>query len=314
MDCNYTIITCCYNASKYVRQYFDCLNNLYYDSLEVIVVDDNSTDDTYALLSEFSLTSDKDIIILRQKRNLGPGIARNKALAHASGKYIVFWDIDDSIESIMFDKTDRFIGYDIVYFNYFKVYAGKKYKVHSLNAEEGEILDIDRLMKMTPGCVWGKVFRKDLIDRYRIQFPDLYKSEDLVFMITYLSHCTSVFYSCDYAYSYYINKTSIMHVNMESQVNYATKAFNIIEQLKISREVLDVLYCREIIYDLSLVYLICGYDKKFILNFWNEHTMSTEWTNEFDCFTIFQKLFLRFVFHKSYYGAKILSFIKEFLG
>lgn len=94
-----TIVVPIYNVKKYLR---DCINSILsqtYRHLEIILIDDGSTDDSGRLADDFAKT-DQRIKVIHQK-NLGLSAARNTGLKHATGDYITFVDSDDQIDPKM---------------------------------------------------------------------------------------------------------------------------------------------------------------------------------------------------------------------
>jgi glycosyltransferase involved in cell wall biosynthesis len=85
-----SIIIPVYNREKMITKALDSIPNL--NSIEVIVVDDCSTDNTYKILKEYKKI---DLLIFKTKSNLGPGAARNIGIDEATGDYITFLDSDD---------------------------------------------------------------------------------------------------------------------------------------------------------------------------------------------------------------------------
>ena len=96
-----SIIICLYNVSSYLREKkLSCIFQQTYQNLEIILVDDGSTDDTYTLCEELKDSDDR--IILIRKRNGGLGSARNVGLDHAQGEYIWFYDVSSSCMCYIF--------------------------------------------------------------------------------------------------------------------------------------------------------------------------------------------------------------------
>ncbi|MBV5339621.1 MAG: glycosyltransferase family 2 protein [Deltaproteobacteria bacterium] len=89
-----SIIIPTYNNNPVVCQAIDCSLNQTYGNLEIIVVDDGSTDNTEQLLNE----KYKGRIIYVHQKNRGPGSARNTGIRHSSGKYVQFLDADDLLD------------------------------------------------------------------------------------------------------------------------------------------------------------------------------------------------------------------------
>ncbi len=91
-----------YNAEKYLRPCLDSVVHQTLDNLEIICVDDGSTDSSLKILEEYA-AKDPRITILQQK-NQYAGVARNNGMAHAHGKYIIFWDADDYFDTCALEK------------------------------------------------------------------------------------------------------------------------------------------------------------------------------------------------------------------
>ncbi len=96
-----SVIVPVYNSSKYLKQCLDSILNQSLREIEIICVDDGSTDDSLEILKDYSVI-DNRIIILEQ-RNQGAGVARNNGLIVARGEYLSFLDSDDFFESTMLE-------------------------------------------------------------------------------------------------------------------------------------------------------------------------------------------------------------------
>src|SRR5579863_3646263 len=103
-----TVVIPCYNASQYIENALDSvLKQREPDRLdvEIIVVDDASTDDSPAKLAAAALANPGTIRLLRQPRNLGPAAARNLGLRQATGRFICFLDSDDQYAPGFFARS-----------------------------------------------------------------------------------------------------------------------------------------------------------------------------------------------------------------
>ncbi|MCL6461546.1 MAG: glycosyltransferase family 2 protein [Flavobacterium micromati] len=89
-----SIITPCYNSEKFIQETIQSVQNQTYQNWEMIIVDDASTDNTVAIIDKIA-SIDYRIKVNKLNKNSGTGIARNKALDFANGKYIAFLDADD---------------------------------------------------------------------------------------------------------------------------------------------------------------------------------------------------------------------------
>ena len=98
-----SIIIPVYNTEKYLKKCLDSIINQTLKSLEIICIDDCSTDNSLNILKEYQL-KDKRIKIIEQKENKGQGVARNLGLNIAEGEYIGFIDSDDWVDLNFFEK------------------------------------------------------------------------------------------------------------------------------------------------------------------------------------------------------------------
>lgn len=101
-----SVIMPCYNASRFLRSSVNSVMEQSYSSVELIVVDDGSTDNSLTMLEELAEQHDQRITVLRQK-NQGPYAARNRGLRHARGQFIAFLDADDLWENDCLEKLQR---------------------------------------------------------------------------------------------------------------------------------------------------------------------------------------------------------------
>ena len=102
----YTIIIPIYNSEKTLSRCLDSIINQTYNNLEIILIDDGSTDSSYLLCKKYQ-KKDNRIIILRNKANKGQSSARNKGIKNISGDYFTFIDSDDYIPSDYFEKINN---------------------------------------------------------------------------------------------------------------------------------------------------------------------------------------------------------------
>lgn len=270
----YSLITCTYNAEQYVNHYFNIIENIDYDDFEVVIVDDCSKDNTFEKIENRKKNSKLNLIIHKQNVNRGPGIARNKGIELSSGEKIVFLDMDDKVESHIFHILDEFDG-DCIFFNFYKWYTDKKLEEHSsLNGGLKKNDNIDDVMRRTTGAVWGKVFSRDIIINNKIEFPELYKTEDLVFVISYLIKCERIAY-CNYALYYYrISDTSAMNTNIENQISNTKKAMSILKHVLVNHATTyDIIYSKEVIYDFTNIYIRLGKSKSELEDFWRDENV-----------------------------------------
>lgn len=104
-----SVIIPCYNAEKYLDECLDSLQNqsIGMEYLEVILVNDASTDQTGAMLEAFEQKYPESVMVIHLEKNCKQGGARNIGLSYASGEYVVFLDADDFIEADFYEDLYR---------------------------------------------------------------------------------------------------------------------------------------------------------------------------------------------------------------
>lgn len=105
-DIKYSILVPLYNKKKYLIKYFSKIVNQSFDNYEVVVVDDASTDGSYEYLKD----NYKNINLIKNSKNRGLGYTRNVLLKNARGRYVLFVDPDDYIETDLLAEVDKEIA------------------------------------------------------------------------------------------------------------------------------------------------------------------------------------------------------------
>lgn len=103
-----SIITPTYNSERYIQETIKSVQNQTYSNWEMIIVDDCSTDNTVKIIEKIQKTEPR-IILFKLEKNSGAGIARNKAIELAQGRYIAFLDADDLWKPEKLEKQINFL-------------------------------------------------------------------------------------------------------------------------------------------------------------------------------------------------------------
>lgn len=179
--------------------------------MEIVVVDDGSTDDTWAVLQRMA-DQDGRIHAIRQD-NGGVSAARNKALEHCRGEYIRFVDADDVLPpGSMQTLLNCARGCDLVIAGYTEVMGPVRHGRCLRCCEETMTCD-DMLPHMNRwsnsfyyGVLWNKLFRREIIQREKVQFiSGLNWGEDFAFVCRYLAGAQQVRYTSALVYDYQRN-------------------------------------------------------------------------------------------------------------
>ena len=222
MNRKVSVIIPAYNVEKYIGQCLESVCNQSYGNIQIIVVDDGSTDRTLDIINEYSQRDSRiDIII---KDNGGVSSARNLALKHVSGEYIAFLDGDDTYEREAIEvlvKTIECRNAEWVSFQHARWDEGGK-KLSDFEFETGEFLFhsdeerfqfiIEKLLSYRIGIeVWNKLFKKDIISKHNIIFSEkCHIGEDYAFTLKYLMHAQKIVCIPDKLYRYRVRKNSAM--------------------------------------------------------------------------------------------------------
>lgn len=187
-----SVIIPIYNAEKYLRECIDSVINQTLKEIEIICINDGSTDDSLKILKEYE-QKDKRIKLLSQK-NQGAGKARNLGLEVAKGEYFAFIDADDFYDNDfckqMYTKANvtnadvvicQAIGYDTLNNKYYSM-PWSLVKEYLPSKEIFNYKDIKNyIFIFSQNWNWNKLFKKEFIDKNNITFQNLFRTNDLLF-------------------------------------------------------------------------------------------------------------------------------------
>ena len=205
-----SVVVPAWNAEKTLGLLLDSVRNQTWKNLEIIVVDDGSTDNT-AAVAEAAAKEDSRVRLLRQGC-LGVSEARNAGLQQCNGKYIRFADADDTVPA---DTIEKMVlraeqdGSELViggYNQYFKEVRS----VHNL-ADRGDTAACDDVLghlcahsnSYFYGVLWNKLFLREIIRREKIRFePRFTWGEDCAFVMDYLQWVEKISFMKEAVYDY----------------------------------------------------------------------------------------------------------------
>jgi len=201
-----SVIIPVYNSENYISLCLESILNQTYSKVEIIVVNDGSIDKSEQIIKEY-IEKDPRIIYLRQE-NSGPSEARNKGILSSTGDYLIFIDSDDTVDKqyveLLLKETIR-IDADLVCCGY-KDYSKYGVKNHTdFNIDENVSLHtfMEMVCKGTGGVLWGKIFKSEIIVKNNLKMDKtIFMSEDLVFVLQYVSHCKVFAAIQEYLYNY----------------------------------------------------------------------------------------------------------------
>ena len=206
-----SVIIPIYNAAMYLPEMLRCLSEQTERDLEIILVNDGSTDES-ADICLAAAQEDPRICYVYQE-NAGVSAARNRALAKASGDYIAFLDADDSIDSTYFEQLlGTCVSADIAVCDVsVETRSGRRLSIFSAGDQRLTALRAMELLltrqKINSGPC-GKMFRREIIAD--LQFTPLKAYEDILFVRDAFARANIVASTSQTAYHYYQNSGSAM--------------------------------------------------------------------------------------------------------
>ena len=184
-----SIITPVYNSENYLRECIDSVLSQTYKDFEHILVDDCSNDNSATIITDYAL-KDNRIKYIKLKKNSGAGVARNKAIERATGRYIAFLDSDDFWESCKLEKQLNFMRSNNYQFVYSQYYVIKENVPHYIVQSPSRV-DFSKMLKNDYiGCLTAIY---DVQEIGKIFMPDIRKRQDWVLWLRILK-------KVDYAY------------------------------------------------------------------------------------------------------------------
>lgn len=206
-----SILIPCYNVEKYLNLCLDSVINQTYKDLQIVIVDDGSTDNTLAIAQSYA---DKDSRIeLYHQENKGVAAARNELLKHIKGEYFLFVDSDDWLEP----DTLEFLVNQIIQNNadicgYQKVVVDanvRKDFIYEIWTKEKTICEFLKHQRLS-GSFCNKLIKSDLVRGEEFQ-NDISYGEDALLFWRILQKAESFLYTNKEGYHYRMNDASISH-------------------------------------------------------------------------------------------------------
>ena len=228
-----TVIIPVYNTEPYLRKCLDSVCGQTYGNLEIICVNDGSTDGSQAILEEYAARDSRVKALVQE--NAGQAVARNRALDAAQGEYVLFVDSDDWLDFDTCELCAQCMGeeIDVVFFSL--CIEGLPDSPQKREMEAGfavrHIGEHAVSVDLMGGCyvyVAGKMYRRSVLEQGDVRFPGGMLYEDAAFYFMAMSCCRTM---------YGINKTFYHYLQRDgSTMNQsARKTPRALDHLKMAR-------------------------------------------------------------------------------
>ena len=222
-----TCVVAVYNVEKYLDECIDSLIKQEYENVEIILVDDGSTDSSGNICDEFQKKNKK--ITVYHQENQGANSARNLGLEKATGEWIYFVDGDDFVNKNVFSAIEKYLNSEnnivlftnYIYLNGKVIRKGKKTEEPILfSKKDFDELSLSAMNRLGDSCynyrildsvsIWNKIYNISFLRENDIAFvPGFPKTQDLSFnLLVYEKACKGVFLDNE-GYFYRINPDSV---------------------------------------------------------------------------------------------------------
>lgn len=232
-----SVIVPVYNVERYLEE---CINSLIYQdyyNLEIILVDDASTDNSPILCDKAAMIDERIKVIHKQKG--GAASARNLGLSVMSGDYVCFVDSDDYVDKDYIQKLVENlekVNADVAVCGFWYLYKNYEEKNEQLNMYQ-VMSQIDFLKNFltdwTSGLIWNKIFCSDVVRE--IRFEEGHKIDDEFFTYKVIMKCKKIVMFDTPLYYYRMRASSVMSSSFKYQkqiildrVEYITERFDLV--------------------------------------------------------------------------------------
>ena len=236
----FSVIMLVYNAQDVIGASIESVLGQPVEELELIIINDGSTDDSEKLIWEFMQKDER--IVYRKIDNSGPAVARNVGLTLASGEYVLFLDADDEWETNMLSSVRSHLESrpDLLIWGFIM----RNFRENSdfLNTCRRTSIGSPEQMAQNFGMlyennllnqIWNKAYRLDLLKRWGVSFPDFHYGEDRLFVFDVLKHCQKVEVIPECLYYYHIRpKESLVTKFCDNKFDVCNLIDDYIEELQ----------------------------------------------------------------------------------
>ncbi|MDR1963460.1 MAG: glycosyltransferase family 2 protein [Planctomycetaceae bacterium] len=205
-----SIIIPVYNAVPYLRESLDSVANQTMREIQIICINDGSTDDSPAILEEYANRDSRFLIV--NQNNAGVASARNVGLSLVTGKYILFVDSDDTIDSSLCEKVYKKAeqsNADFVLF-FHDTPNGHNHVCDTTINPDDKVGWQEKKVLLSFGTIWGKLWRNNFLTKHNLKFYEKLRCfDDVMFYWQGLLLALKVAVLPETLYHYYVRESSL---------------------------------------------------------------------------------------------------------
>lgn len=219
MDEKVSIIVPIYNVEEYLERCLDSLAAQIYSNIEILLVDDCSTDGSAGIAQRYARKNPRIFQFIEREKNGGLSAARNTGMEEAKGQWLAFvdsddWVTEDYISAMYREAKDD--NADIVISSLYYYYSENNYKEMCPFGDLTTQSSHKEKIALIRPYAWGKLFRKSLFENFKIKFPeDIQRSEDIAAIISICCMTERISLLHRPLYYYYQRATSLSNQNQK---------------------------------------------------------------------------------------------------
>lgn len=240
-----SVIIIAYNVEKYISEAIKSVTAQTMKDLEIVIVDDHSSDKTFDIISEYE-KQDKRIKVIRHEENRSANIARLTAIKHTHGDYVIFLDGDDMLSPDTCKKAYNAIrreNVDMLSFDFELNFEPPMQPNHSIendfrnmmcaiprkcvSSSPVGLLDEDAVGGSINFQLWGKIYKREIVEKAASFVPNEYMNmaEDVLlgFLLQYHSSSYSMIYDKLYIYRFGCGMSTVSELT-DRHINYIAKS------------------------------------------------------------------------------------------
>lgn len=212
-----SVIMPVYNVAAYLPKCLDSIINQTFNDLEIICINDCSTDNSLQILKEYE-KKDKRIKVIANKENVGAALTRNVGIDMAKGEYIYFMDSDDWLETdylaVMLQtieqvNTDIILNLNIIQETP-EISKPYEYAANVKISPQGEYWDKWRIITDSPCLLWARLYRREFLEKNHLRLSPMRTTcDDYIFQYTSNLYCEKTFLFYGSTYHYRVHNNSI---------------------------------------------------------------------------------------------------------
>ncbi len=224
-----SVVVAVYNVADYLDNCVESLLRQKTEELQIILVDDGSTDRSGEICDSYMGRDDR-VTVIHQK-NQGVSVARNTGIEASKGQWVTFVDGDDWVDEQFADRLIRVLqsvsdDTDMIVFNYYAAEPNAVRECRTLPLDSGDITDkraffqakmvsqyydgVDPQAVVSSGATWCKLVRRSVLETYHLRFvPGLIRAQDTVFWLNVSNAVKRIYLMDDHLYYYRLSGSSI---------------------------------------------------------------------------------------------------------